>query len=179
MQFTFSVEQPSPASNAPVPKPDFKPSAEFAKRPRAPRSHVDDMVVEEDHKPQHQAQQQSHQSQSQPARSSPQASYDYSSQQTAFHFPSMFSNDFGPSALLHSTPSVTNRMTYGEGVSQQYNDTFSIPRPTIELPLDDLLNTVDAAESRPASPMKVDFDMSPYQVSVCVELPRGRADNAG
>ena len=99
------------------------------------------MVVEEDHKPQHQAQQQSHQSQSQPARSSPQASYDYSSQQTAFHFPSMFSNDFGPSALLHSTPSVTNRMTYGEGVSQQYNDTFSIPRPTIELPLDDLLNT--------------------------------------
>ena len=40
-------------------------------------------------------------------------------------------------------------------------------------------NTVDAAESRPASPMKVDFDMSPYQVSVCVELPRGRADIAG
>ena len=27
-------------------------------------------------------------------------------------------------------------------------------------------NTVDAAESRPASPMKVDFDMSPYQVSI-------------
>ena len=27
-------------------------------------------------------------------------------------------------------------------------------------------NTVDAAESRPASPMKVDFDMSPYQVSL-------------
>lgn len=132
MQFTFSVEQPSPASNAPVPKPDFKPSSEFAKRPRAPRPNVDDMVVEDESKPQQ-------------ARSSPQASYDHN-HQASLHFPSVFSNDFGPSALLYSAPSVSNRMTYGEGVAQQYNE-FSIPRPTIELPLDDLLNTVDAADS--------------------------------
>ncbi|KAI0702798.1 hypothetical protein C8T65DRAFT_696864 [Cerioporus squamosus] len=58
----------------------------------------------------------------------------------SLRFPSLFSNDFGPAALLFPSPSVTNPMTYGEGVASTNNDGFSIVRPTIELPLDELLN---------------------------------------
>ncbi|KAL1741293.1 hypothetical protein HDZ31DRAFT_45763 [Schizophyllum fasciatum] len=139
MQFTFSVEQPSPASTAPVPKPDFRPSAEFAKRPRAPRAaaHADDMLVEDAGRPPAHAHAQAH--------PSPDPAAQYAA---AFHFPSVFSSDFGPRALLHSTPSAAHRMTYGEGVAPRApSDAFHIPRPTIELPLDELLRTVDGADS--------------------------------
>ncbi|OCH87687.1 hypothetical protein OBBRIDRAFT_136546 [Obba rivulosa] len=60
----------------------------------------------------------------------------------SLHFPSIFSNDFGPAALLYPTPTLTTPMTYGEGVGQNIHSTegFSIVRPTIELPLDEILN---------------------------------------
>lgn len=69
--------------------------------------------------------------------------------QTAYlRFPSLFSNDFGPSALLYPTPTVTKPLSYAEGVAfNSGSDGFSIVRPTIELPLDELLTYVDMADS--------------------------------
>ncbi|KAG1807994.1 uncharacterized protein BJ212DRAFT_1485279 [Suillus subaureus] len=55
------------------------------------------------------------------------------------HFPPIFSTSFGPTALLYSTPTLSNPMSYGEGVSGGCATGFSIFRPTIELPLDELL----------------------------------------
>jgi GATA-binding protein, other eukaryote len=51
-------------------------------------------------------------------------------------FPTLFSSDFGPSALLFPTPSVANPMNYGESVchSVPTSNSFGIIRPTIELP---------------------------------------------
>lgn len=58
----------------------------------------------------------------------------------ALRFPSLFTSDFGPSALLDPAPSVTPSINYGEGTSPAAShDAFGIPRPTIELPLDELL----------------------------------------
>jgi GATA-binding protein, other eukaryote len=65
----------------------------------------------------------------------------------SLRFPSLFSNDFGPSALLNSTPTLTTRMNYGEEAGlNPLNDGFSVVRPTIELPLDELLNNVDCGD---------------------------------
>ena len=64
-------------------------------------------------------------------------------------FPSLFSTDFGPSALLFPTPTVTNTMNYGEGVRHSFptSDSFDIVHPTIELPLNELLmETGDCSE---------------------------------
>ncbi|KAF7799007.1 hypothetical protein EIP86_010237, partial [Pleurotus ostreatoroseus] len=78
----------------------------------------------------------------------------------ALRFPSLFSNDFGPAALLYPTPTLTNVMTYGEGlnasISSQATATndVSMSRPTIELGLDELLN----ADS-PSSWINHDIDM--------------------
>ncbi|KAF8868752.1 hypothetical protein CPB84DRAFT_1755776 [Gymnopilus junonius] len=64
----------------------------------------------------------------------------------SLHFPGLFDNDFGPSALLFATPTLTNRMNYGEGFNPSgNNDQFSISCPTIELPLDDLLFSDDTS----------------------------------
>ncbi|KAF9016690.1 hypothetical protein BDZ89DRAFT_1075358 [Hymenopellis radicata] len=46
--------------------------------------------------------------------------------------PDIFSDDFGPSAMLYATPTLTTRTTS--------NDGFSVSRPTIELPLYELLS---------------------------------------
>jgi GATA-binding protein, other eukaryote len=62
-------------------------------------------------------------------------------------FPSLFSNDFGPSALLNSTPTLTTFMNYSEEAGlNPLNDGLSVVRPTIELPLDKLLNNVDCGD---------------------------------
>ena len=66
----------------------------------------------------------------------------------SLRLPPLFSNDFGPSALLNSTPTLTTRMNYGEEAGlNPLNDGFSVVRPTIELPLDELLINVDSADS--------------------------------
>lgn len=46
-------------------------------------------------------------------------------------------------ALLYPTPLLSTHMNYREGVGAASFGGFSILRPTIELPLDDILNGVD------------------------------------
>ena len=59
----------------------------------------------------------------------------------ALRFPSLFTDDFGPAALLFPQPSLTTALSYGEDVTNSNStDGFRIARPTIELPLDELLN---------------------------------------
>ena len=146
MQFTFSIDQPASivATAVTTKKPDMKPSPEFrdtAKRGRpATRSTttVDDGATNHsDDKDQPLTQR---------GRKISTTKLDAQGKEDLYHaaslrFPSLFSNDFGPAALLYPTPTVTNPMTYGEGVASTNNsDGFSIIRPTIELPLDELLN---------------------------------------
>lgn len=128
MQFTFSIDQPSiPVTAQSVKKPDLKPSSEFNKRTRAGPAATtadDHMSVDVGRK-----------------------------DDVSLRFPSLFSSDFGPAALLYPSPTLTTHMNYGEGLNAPNNndsDGFSIPRPTIELPLDELLNGVDSP--RPWSP---------------------------
>ena len=124
MQFTFSVDQqthqPTPAK-----RPDTRPSAEFTKRARAARAHTgheDTVMTEAD------------------TTTSTASSTDYSMSSQFLRFPPLFSTGFGPSALLHAAPTLTNTMNYGEGFNpSRANDSFSISRPTIELPLDEIL----------------------------------------
>ncbi|KAI0063008.1 hypothetical protein BV25DRAFT_1803048 [Artomyces pyxidatus] len=157
MQFTFSVDQPTPASAAgPVQKPDLKPSIEFkdnaARRGRpstrstnheenadAPPPQPD--MSDKDPPLTHRGRKASFSTAD--ALPSSNSTSDISS----LRFPSLFSNDFGPSALLYPSPTVTNGMSYGEGVrhSASNTDSFSIVRPTIELPLDELL--VESSDS--------------------------------
>ncbi|THU78016.1 hypothetical protein K435DRAFT_973704 [Dendrothele bispora CBS 962.96] len=176
MQFTFSIDQPAPVSAQLVKKPDLKPSPEFNKRPRVGarvntgESKMDEesasAIIEDGNdkdppltqrgrKPQPSTS--SSDSMSSPSSSSVTSSNNTSTSNTSvdstcLRFPSLFSNDFGPSALLYPSPTLTNRMNYGEASVPHNNDRdgFSIPRPTIELPLDELLNTVDSP--RPWSP---------------------------
>ncbi|PIL25749.1 transcription factor [Ganoderma sinense ZZ0214-1] len=150
MQFTFSVDQPASvvATAVSTKKPDMRPSSEFkdiAKRGRpATRSTTaaeesaaarDCSTLDDKDQPlTHRGRKLA------AAKADPNKDELY--QAAALRFPSLFSNDFGPSALLYPTPTVTNAMTYGEGVGSTNNnsDGFSIVRPTIELPLDELLN---------------------------------------
>jgi GATA-binding protein, other eukaryote len=47
----------------------------------------------------------------------------------SLRLPPLFSNDFGPSALLNSTPTLTTRMNYGEEAGlNPLNDGFSVVR---------------------------------------------------
>ncbi|THH33382.1 hypothetical protein EUX98_g810 [Antrodiella citrinella] len=141
MQFTFSVDQPATptASAAPAKKPDMKPSAEFRdnalKRGRPnTRSNAVDVSSHEGTDP----------PLTQRGRKSDAHKHHDSNSSldpVSLRFPSLFTSDFGPSALLYPTPTLTNGMNYGEGVGLNTSaDGFSIPRPTIELPLDELLN---------------------------------------
>ncbi|EPQ55988.1 hypothetical protein GLOTRDRAFT_18412, partial [Gloeophyllum trabeum ATCC 11539] len=139
MQFTFSVDQPSGgASSAPVKKPDFKPSAEFkdttgrrGRRAAAQIHDSNDSTVSESRKDDTQEQD----------TSSP----------PSLRFPSLFTSDFGPAALLYPTPTLSTSLNYGEGVNQNTSsDSFSIARPTIQLALDDFLNSMDESDSPPS-----------------------------
>lgn len=168
MQFTFSVDQPSSTtvSSVPVKKPDLKPSPEFRdnalKRGRpATRSNTGDEtsndVSDKDAPLTQRGRKPSVSVSESPSTGDSSKSGNYNSNNNtntnnnndlyssaSLRFPSLFSSDFGPTALLYPTPTVTNPMTYGEGVGMNTNssfDGFSIPRPTIELPLDDILNS--------------------------------------
>lgn len=142
MQFTFSVDQPSaPATSTPCQKPDLKPSAEFKDnkrgRPVTRASNGDNNSNTKD-----QPLTQRGRKQSTPGADNNANSSTTTKDSASLQFPSLFSSDFGPSALLYPSPSLTNVMTYGEGLNTNThsNDGFSIPRPTIELPLDEILN---------------------------------------
>ena len=67
--------------------------------------------------------------------------------QPTVRLPGIFSNNFGPTALLYPSPSFSSSHTYGEDVTMSYPGTDTSPsggmgvsRPTIELPLDELLD---------------------------------------
>jgi len=166
MQFTFSVDQPiSTASAVPVQKPDLKPSAEFKDNvTRRTRPITRSTATQEDTQPDSS----SIPSDSSNDKDTHHTSHDRKdtedtpttvvstisacSQDILLRFPSIFSTDFGPSALLFPTPTVTNPMNYGEGVRHTVptSDSFDIIRPTIELPLDELLmETGDCSEAWP------------------------------
>ena len=140
MQFTFSIDQPTPAVSQPVKKPNLRPSTEFNKRTRAaPRT-----VYEEDDHMVVTADDEKHDKDPPP---DPKPFPDPAAAQHSLRFPPLFSNDFGPSALLYATPTLTNPMNYGEGLNTSRSHDFSIMRPTIELPLDELLNeTADSPD---------------------------------
>ena len=66
---------------------------------------------------------------------------------SSLRFPSLFSSDFDTHALPYPAPTHSNTVSYGEGVSKNtYHpaDGFSVVRPTIELPLDELLTNVES-----------------------------------
>ncbi|KAF7297407.1 hypothetical protein MIND_00974300 [Mycena indigotica] len=70
---------------------------------------------------------------------------------TAVRLPTLFSNSFGPEALLATTQSsLAPRMNYGDAHLPYGSNSpgdMRISRPTIELPLDELLNAdVDASD---------------------------------
>ncbi|KAJ6529020.1 GATA-binding factor 6-B [Mycena vulgaris] len=56
--------------------------------------------------------------------------------------PTLFSTSFGPTALLAPLPSLAPRMNYGEAHTHTTggDDAMRVRRPTIELPLDELLH---------------------------------------
>ena len=133
MQFTFSVDQPNAGalSSAPVKKPDSKPSSDLSKRAKAAaaaRAQNDQDAVMVD------------------ANDSSASGTASKSTSSSLHFPALFSDSFGPSALLYPSPTLTTPMSYGEGFnpSGSTNDRFSISRPTIELPLDEILFNDDS-----------------------------------
>lgn len=147
MQFTFSVDTPSTGAwNAPVTKPDTKPSSEFRgpnvnKRGRRlvdesdnaseDTSPEDPPLTKRGRKPN-------------TTNESP-----FDPRSASLLFPSLFSTDFNPTALLYPTPSRQSRNNYGEGVGGA-SEGFSITRPTIELPLDDILSGVDNSDGSEA-----------------------------
>ncbi|KZT08489.1 uncharacterized protein LAESUDRAFT_757724 [Laetiporus sulphureus 93-53] len=160
MQFTFSVDRPaSPtAATVSVKKPDLKPSSEFRDnalkrgRPstRSTAARVDDTNSDRNDKDQYLTQRRR-----KPAaarkNSGATANSDDIFQSASLSFPTFFSDDFGPAALLYPTPTVTNPMTFGEGAISSFprnSDGFSIVRPTIELPLDDLISTGSMTDAR-------------------------------
>ncbi|CAL1698472.1 unnamed protein product [Somion occarium] len=143
MQFTFSVDQPSPPTGSSAArKPDLKPSPEFKdnvrRRPGTRSTNVTDGATHDANNKDAPLTQRGRKAANDSLNAS---SDDYPS--VSLHFPSIFSNDFGPAALLYPTPTLTNTMTYGEGVglnTHASSDGFSIVRPTIELPLDEILD---------------------------------------
>ncbi|KAG1722897.1 hypothetical protein EDB19DRAFT_1898139 [Suillus lakei] len=148
MQFTFSVDAPpgsfpatssssytfSGEGSSPT-KPDLRPSAEFREGRRRRRG---DGTSGTNHASSDAPSTSSNQNGS--SSSATNDSYEkFVASYEKLHFPPIFSTSFGPTAILYSTPTLTNPMSYGEGVSGGCATGFSIFRPTIELPLDELL----------------------------------------
>lgn len=176
MQFTFSVDQPTPAASAgPVQKPDLKPSAEFKDNiTRRSRPVTRSTVTQEDTLPDSASDphndKDTHRARNTDATSL--QSITVSPQDAFLRFPSIFSSDFGPSALLYPTPTLTTSMNYGEGVRHSFpsNDSFDIARPTIELPLDELLmEPGDEAWSVPAFASSSATDSQSRQLDLATE----------
>ncbi|KIY53563.1 hypothetical protein FISHEDRAFT_63320 [Fistulina hepatica ATCC 64428] len=149
MQFTFSVEQPSPAQAIPAPKPDFKPDPQLSRHPQAgtaatttTTTAVTTSTVKEEDVPFLQR------------GRKPEVS------PSAIHFPP-FLNGINASAHLYSTPTVANSINYGEGIGLNASSShdFSVMRPTIELPLDELLGHEEPH-----------FRMQPFQRQMAIDM---------
>ncbi|KAF8519355.1 hypothetical protein BU17DRAFT_47869 [Hysterangium stoloniferum] len=180
MQFTFSLDAPSP-SQAATTKPKLSLTSIPVKKPnvfKEPAPKVDSSTTKNTN-----ATATSQQQDSQGKRSSAQSPWNegtmaannnssssnsnsnnnnVNSQWTqdrpmtdsSVRLPGIFSNNFGPTALLYPSPSFTPSNTYGEDVTMSYAGTDSSPnggmgvsRPTIELPLDELLDVDDSPNS--------------------------------
>lgn len=132
MQFTFSIDQPTPATNFPVTKPDLRPAPQFNRQARSANRAIDfdePMFIDE--------------SVNAPLTQRGRKAEEPGASSQSLRFPSLFNNDFGPAALLYPQPTLTNSINYGEGLSgsSSSNDVFSIVRPTIELPLDEIIDS--------------------------------------
>jgi len=136
MQFTFSVDQFSqPLTSTPVKKPDTKPSGELSKRHRTSALqvyHKDSVMTDSDTSSVKSTASEAVTVISAPTPQAP---------SQALHFPSLFNDSFCPSTLLYAAPTLTITMTYSEGYapSGSSDDQFRISRPTIEVPLDEIL----------------------------------------
>ncbi|KZV75850.1 hypothetical protein PENSPDRAFT_623952 [Peniophora sp. CONT] len=147
MQFTFSVDGPSePAAAQHVDKPDLKPSAAFRRTgPRVARQ----PPPQEPEQQQPLTQRGRKHSVSAPSASAPATLPE--DEFEALRFPSYFSSDFGPAALLYAAPTLANGNSYGEGVrsSSTNYDAFAVSRPTIELGIDELMADTPPDENEP------------------------------
>ncbi|KAL5498385.1 hypothetical protein ACEPAH_2527 [Sanghuangporus vaninii] len=198
MQFTFSVDQPAGSfSDAPGPlsgvrKPDLKPSSQFRdtvhrRRPATRASAAQQAESEkQDHEMEPLSLTQLGRKPSPPPEStadsftgwsgngSLDAGNNGSDNSALLRFPTLFSSDFGPSALLFPQPSIVTSLSYGEDSASTGNrDAFQIPRPTIELPLDEILKDMarnersrepDSPDAWSTSPMSgtTDIDMGKH-----------------
>lgn len=168
MQFTFSVDQPAvpTASSAACKKPDLKPSAEFKdnfKRGRVnknARQQQPALTTDVDEKPYN-----LQRSDTPAGRNAGRAGTsapsndslaDYSAQSAvndelpeSVPLPSLFPGDYEPSALLYPTPAYSQGMSYGEALESGHNNNsaFNIDRPTVEIPIDDIMNSIDLSEN--------------------------------
>ena len=135
MQFTFSVDQPTTSTpNTTVPKPDLRPSAEFKETStrcgrQTTRTYAagDEFHIDTD------------------ASAGSRKRKHLPVDQPFLQFSSIFSSDFGPSTLSAQL-SHSSAMDYGEDISNTSSRGFSILRPTIELPLDEILSNVDPTD---------------------------------
>lgn len=93
------------------------------------------------------------------------SSHSHYPQQAAVRFPSIFNSNFGPTALLYPSPTLAPTQTYGEDVPMTYlgevspSSGLGISRPTIELPLDELLD-VDGDSPSPWEEVLASIDAS-------------------
>ncbi|KAF9232341.1 hypothetical protein BU15DRAFT_81344 [Melanogaster broomeanus] len=120
MQFTFSLDHLSPiAANVAVSKPDLKPSAAFKEtitrrgRPTTRANVAGDEA--------NGCTSNTHIETETSAGSRKRKNFGSSNEQPFLRFPSLFSSDFGPSALLYAQPSLSNTMKYGEDVTNTHN----------------------------------------------------------
>lgn len=155
MQFTFSIDQPTPAGPNLVNKPDLKPSAEFKETTsRRGRQATRALVAGDESNDTACADLAAANDYSMPSGSRKRKSPP-SQEQPALKFPTLFSTDFCPSALLSASPTLTTPMNYGEDVTNTFSShSLSILRPTIELPLDELLSNVDSPEEIRITPFQ-------------------------
>ncbi|KAF9235283.1 hypothetical protein BU15DRAFT_78114 [Melanogaster broomeanus] len=173
MQFTFSLDHLSPiAANVAVSKPDLKPSAAFKEtitRRRRPTTRANVAGDEANG-----CTSNTHIEMETSAGSRKRKNFGSSNEQPFLRFSSLFSSDFGPSALLYAQPS--NTMNYGEDVTNTSSRGFSITRPTIEPPLDELLINIDATEDNHLSLQQCQSD---YKVLVDSDVVMQETSQSG
>ncbi|KAF9235322.1 hypothetical protein BU15DRAFT_64984 [Melanogaster broomeanus] len=162
MQFTFSLDHLSPvAANVAVSKPDLKPSAAFKEtitrrgRPTTRANVAGDEA--------NGCTSNTHIETEISAGSRKRKKFGSSSEQPFLRFPSL-------------SPSPSNTMNYGEDVTNTSSRGFSIIRPTIELPLDELLSNIDATEDNQLSLRQCQSD---YKVLVDSDVVMQETSQSG
>lgn len=92
-------------------------------------------------------------------------------------FPTIFSSDLGPTALLCPAPTTSTRMTFGDAAfsikpNESSSTSFAISRPTFEFPIDEFLKgeanewVIEASTAAPISDsnaVAMDMQMQPLE----------------